>query len=161
EPGGGTLADRARVLREELGSWTRARGARGSPETDGAASRWLSRLGSGESLEPSQRSAAADAIARAVSAMAGSGSEGAEWIGWGHALVALLRRSPAPRRPRDAARLAKLAARAEAFAYGMDFGFLYDRVRRVFSIGFRMADLEGPGRLDLSYYDLLASEARL
>ena len=33
--------------------------------------------------------------------------------------------------------------------------------RGVFSIGFRLADAEGPGRLDPSYYDLLASEARL
>ena len=33
--------------------------------------------------------------------------------------------------------------------------------RRVFSIGYRLADAEGPGRLDPSFYDLLASEARL
>ena len=31
----------------------------------------------------------------------------------------------------------------------------------MFSIGYRLADAEGPGRLDNSYYDLLASEARL
>jgi cyclic beta-1,2-glucan glucanotransferase len=47
------------------------------------------------------------------------------------------------------------------FAFGMNFRFLYDTQRRVFAIGYRLADSEGPGRLDPSYYDLLASEARL
>ena len=51
--------------------------------------------------------------------------------------------------------------RATAFADGMSFGFLYDRERQLFSIGYRLADVAGPGRLDTSYYDLLASEARL
>ncbi len=61
----------------------------------------------------------------------------------------------------DSARLDRLAARAAAFADEMDFGFLYDSQRRIFSIGYRLPDAEGPGRLDASYYDLLASEARL
>ena len=43
----------------------------------------------------------------------------------------------------------------------MSFVFLYDRRRRIFSIGYRLPDAEGPGRLDASFYDLLASEARL
>ena len=43
----------------------------------------------------------------------------------------------------------------------MRFDFLYDRRRRIFSIGYRLADAEGPGRLDASFYDLLASEARV
>ena len=43
----------------------------------------------------------------------------------------------------------------------MGFRFLYDPQRRILSIGYRLADAEGPGRLDVSYYDLLASEARL
>ena len=33
--------------------------------------------------------------------------------------------------------------------------------RRIFAIGYRLADADGPGRLDSSFYDLLASEARL
>ncbi len=57
--------------------------------------------------------------------------------------------------------LAELARRASSFAEGMSFRFLYDPQRRIFSIGFRLADSERPGRLDQSYYDLLASEARL
>ena len=43
----------------------------------------------------------------------------------------------------------------------MRFGFLYDRTRHLFSIGYRLADADGPGVLDASFYDLLASEARL
>jgi len=68
-------------------------------------------------------------------------------------------REAARKAPDD--RLDALAARAAAFADATDFRFLYDIQRRVFSIGYRLADAEGPGRLDASYYDLLASEARL
>ena len=51
--------------------------------------------------------------------------------------------------------------RRGASSTGMSFSFLYDRQRSIFSIGYRLADAEGPGRLDASYYDLLASESRL
>lgn len=54
-----------------------------------------------------------------------------------------------------------LAERAATFADAMSFRFLYDRRRKLLAIGYRVADAEGPGRLDTSYYDLLASEARL
>jgi cyclic beta-1,2-glucan synthetase len=57
--------------------------------------------------------------------------------------------------------LTGLAERASLFADGMGFRFLYDTQRRILSIGYRLADAEGPGRLDNAYYDLLASEARL
>jgi cyclic beta-1,2-glucan glucanotransferase len=57
--------------------------------------------------------------------------------------------------------LRKLTSRASALADAMRFDFLYDRRRRIFSIGYRLADAEGPGRLDSAFYDLLASEARL
>jgi len=43
----------------------------------------------------------------------------------------------------------------------MNFRFLYDPSRRLLAIGYRAADVEGPGGLDGSDYDLLASEARL
>jgi cyclic beta-1,2-glucan synthetase len=58
-------------------------------------------------------------------------------------------------------RLLALTARAEAWIIEMDFRFLYDRQHKLFAIGYRLADAEGPGRLDGSRYDLLASEARL
>ena len=54
-----------------------------------------------------------------------------------------------------------LARRMMALADAMRFDFLYDRRRRIFSIGYRLADAEGGGRLDAAFYDLLASEARL
>ncbi|RYE50574.1 MAG: protein ndvB, partial [Rhizobiaceae bacterium] len=53
--------------------------------------------------------------------------------------------------------LEQLGERARALAFGMDFGFLFNRERRLFSIGFRADE----NRLDESCYDLLASEARL
>jgi cyclic beta-1,2-glucan glucanotransferase len=57
--------------------------------------------------------------------------------------------------------LEQLATRAFALFDGMNFTFLYDPQRQLFTIGYRLADAEGPGRRDQSYYDLLASEARV
>ncbi len=54
-------------------------------------------------------------------------------------------------------RLSGLALLAERMVRTMDFRFLFDRSRKLFSIGYRVAD----GAPDPSYYDLLASEARL
>ncbi len=54
-------------------------------------------------------------------------------------------------------RLSALALQAEQMAWSMDFRFLFDPSRQLFSIGFRVAD----NTLDPSCYDLLASEARL
>jgi cyclic beta-1,2-glucan synthetase len=61
-------------------------------------------------------------------------------------------RSLAVERIATAARLAELANDLAT----MDFSFLYDTRRDLFSIGFSVRD----GRLDPGYYDLLASEAR-
>ncbi|MDP2319895.1 MAG: glucoamylase family protein [Acidobacteriota bacterium] len=63
--------------------------------------------------------------------------------------------------PAQAARLESLASRASIYFDEMDFSFLYDRKRRLFAIGYRLADPLGSARLDPSFYDLLASEARL
>ncbi|MGD0483291.1 MAG: glucoamylase family protein [Gemmatimonadales bacterium] len=60
-----------------------------------------------------------------------------------------------------AARLDELASRALALVDGMSFDFLFEWQRQLFALGYRLADAEGPGRLEASYYDLLASEARL
>jgi cyclic beta-1,2-glucan synthetase len=54
-------------------------------------------------------------------------------------------------------RLHAVAKTADNLFSAMDFRFLYDEPRKLFSIGFRPAD----GTLDASCYDLLASEARL
>ncbi len=54
-------------------------------------------------------------------------------------------------------RLRTLSRRAHALFDEMDFTFLYDETRDLFSIGYLVED----ARLDLGCYDLLASEARL
>src|SRR5207244_250528 len=54
-------------------------------------------------------------------------------------------------------RLAILARDAHAVVAAMDFGFLFDPMRKLFAIGYRVSD----GSLDPGRYDLLASEARL
>ena len=59
--------------------------------------------------------------------------------------------------PELAERLQSIANQAYAFVTDMDFTFLYDASRKLFTIGYH-PDLFAP---DASYYDLLASEARL
>ncbi|MEO7664043.1 MAG: glycosyl transferase, partial [Candidatus Limnocylindrales bacterium] len=54
-------------------------------------------------------------------------------------------------------RLLAIADRAQRLFGETEFGFLFDPTRKLFSIGYRVMD----GTLDPSYYDLLASEARL
>src|SRR5262249_48346805 len=53
--------------------------------------------------------------------------------------------------------LTRAAKRSVELADAMDFAFLYDKDRTLFSIGYNLS----AGKLDTSYYDLLASEARL
>ncbi|HKQ56462.1 MAG TPA: glucoamylase family protein, partial [Candidatus Eisenbacteria bacterium] len=97
--------------------------------------------------------------------------DGGDLEHWTQALLGMLApRAAAPRveeRASDepvhdlAARLDELADRCEAIADEMNWAMLHHRERGVFSTGYRLADAEGPGRLDPSHYDLLASEARL
>ncbi|MGZ3661623.1 MAG: glucoamylase family protein, partial [Bdellovibrionota bacterium] len=54
-------------------------------------------------------------------------------------------------------RLEKVKALCHQLFREMNFGMLYDPVRKLFSIGFRVAE----GELDAGFYDLMASEARL
>ena len=51
----------------------------------------------------------------------------------------------------------RLSALADDFVEETEFGFLFNAERQLFSIGFSVTD----GHLDNSYYDTLASEARL
>ena len=57
----------------------------------------------------------------------------------------------------DAKRLKAIAERSHAYAVEMDFRFLYDENRKLFTIGYHV----GSNTVDNSYYDLLASESRL
>ncbi len=79
-----------------------------------------------------------------------------EWIDWS------LDRVRAQLEPHEAGsdtagRLEAIAERAYAYAREMDFRFLFDPERKLFSIGYD----QSAHALDASYYDLLASEARL
>jgi cellobiose phosphorylase len=55
------------------------------------------------------------------------------------------------------AQLEELIAQSRELERGMGLRFLYDEERRIFAIGYQVAER----RLDTSFYDLLASEARL
>jgi len=55
------------------------------------------------------------------------------------------------------AQLDELIAQSQQLEGGMGLRFLYDEERRIFAIGYQVAER----RLDTSFYDLLASEARL
>ena len=87
-----------------------------------------------------------------------SGNLAGALIALAHGLNEMARDPPNAER---AVRFEDLTRRALAFVDGMSFRFLYDQKRHIFAIGYRLPDAEGPGRLDSSYYDLLASEARL
>src|SRR5207248_7139030 len=63
----------------------------------------------------------------------------------------------ATKRARDRMRALETLARQCDELAGMDFSFLFDKTRNLFAIGFNVTE----GRRDLSFYDLLASEARL
>lgn len=59
--------------------------------------------------------------------------------------------------PEIRAQLAQIAETCDSLVRDMDFRFLYNRRRKALSIGYDIA----AGRVDKSYYDLLASEARI
>ncbi len=124
----------------------------------GAAGSGIARLEAAGRRAGGLRAALVDVVAAAP-----AGPEADAVAEWGRALDEALVPIPAQAAEPDALRqrLHDLADRCEGLADGMNWKFLYDRARGVFSIGFRLADTEGPGRLDPSYYDLLASEARL
>src|SRR5688572_17787733 len=185
------LGDTASLLRDAVGAWVRSghgrtrlraraiagdvRGLRGleraedDPEKN-RIRRDAARVGVGRLLFALEEEAAQAVAAAGVSAMAAAQAPdlgvaaAREAVYWGRALLALLDRhdravSEAPEDRTQA--LFGLAGRADRIADAMNFRFLYDRSRRMFSIGYRDADADGPGRLDPAYYDLLASEARL
>ena len=87
------------------------------------------------------------------------GGAPAEAVVWAEALGALVESHGRDVAPPDTLgpRLGLLAQRARALVAAMDFSFLFDPMRKLFAIGYRVAD----GTLDPGRYDLLASEARL
>ena len=161
------LADTAEVARQCLARLADTPGAHqeGTTHLAAAVTSVLDGLGGAEAGEEKlaraagQVSSLTDAIASFESADTAS-SHHAEAAYWTRSLAAGLT-APAPEPRGFATRLEELASRALAFVDGMSFDFLYEWQRQIFAIGYRLADAEGPGRLDPSYYDLLASEARL
>ena len=90
----------------------------------------------------------------------GTGTDMLFWVHAGLEAIGAHRRDlaqAADAAPEREARLLAIEDIARSMAYGMDFGFLFDRERRLLSIGYRGPD----GALDEGCYDLLASEARL
>ncbi len=86
-----------------------------------------------------------------------------EVLHWSQALLSSLNTlaNPPLMSPQLRQQALDLAERCERFADGMQWQFLFDGKRRVFATGCRLADENGPDRLDASHYDMLASEARL
>ncbi len=105
-------------------------------------------------------SAVADQLIQALESAPPGTAEADDALYWAHALRDVVARG-AEEEPGESEALGELAAHAESLADRPDFRFLYVPDRRLFAIGYRLADADGPGRLDSSYYDLLASEARL
>jgi cellobiose phosphorylase len=80
---------------------------------------------------------------------------------WARAIVSSIETAATPADASLQPRLLALADKAQRRVAAMNFKFLYDARRKLFAIGYRLGDSEGPGRLDGSSYDLLASEACL
>jgi cyclic beta-1,2-glucan synthetase len=112
---------------------------------------------------PAERLADLEARARAVTALARAlvdeDPEARTVVAWADELRATIESHARDRgmTPGLDGRLTSLARSAEAMVAAMEFGFLFDPVRKLFSLGYRVAD----GTLDPGYYDLLASEACL
>jgi cyclic beta-1,2-glucan synthetase len=125
-------------------------------ETPDTPEEWARRL-----AELDGRAHTVTAIARARVAEDPQNERASEVLAW----VEALRESiESHTRDLDAAaaaalphRLTILVRSAETLVRAMDFGFLFDPVRKLLAIGYRVAD----GSLDPGRYDLLASEARL
>jgi cyclic beta-1,2-glucan synthetase len=88
-------------------------------------------------------------------ALASGAAKKPETHGWLDELLPLLHEA-SDRAGKRIARLEALAGECLEMAY-MDFSFLFDERRNLFSIGFNIDER----RLDSGFYDLLASEARL
>ncbi len=84
-----------------------------------------------------------------------SGNLGGHLLAVGQACLALAREGDLDD---DALqRLQRIAERCAQFAWEADYAFLFDHRRRLFHIGYRVAEQQ----LDAGFYDLLASESRL
>ena len=171
------IEDAALLVRESARASAEGRRARSitRQRLDGALDAVLAAVtGPAEGMEWPQRLAGLKAHARAVTDLARgmveddrrtSPSQDAseEVIVWALALYATVEShardldGTIPMSAPLTQRLTSLVETANGLVKSMEFGFLFDPVRKLFSIGYRVPD----GSLDPGYYDLLASEARL
>jgi cyclic beta-1,2-glucan synthetase len=118
--------------------------------------RWLDQvptLADAARLELTMVPAIDAALARGVAeAVASQDAGGDEWLKRLRAAIVQASEGAAERLSQTTALAARCAELAD-----VDYGFLYDRDRHLLAIGFNV----GEHRLDASFYDLLASEARL
>jgi cyclic beta-1,2-glucan synthetase len=112
------------------------------------------RAGSGAHLD--QPSAEAEAAATAAYWAGQVAGQVTAWLDVANRYYPLGAAAQSPAAEFDA-RLDRLIARVETLAGAMNMRFLYDPKRRLFRIGYNVGDR----RFDSSYYDLLASEARV
>lgn len=151
-------ADTAELARQHLAHLAETPGADGRARLLDGVTSVLDGLDGPEDGE--EKLARAGGLVSTLSAATTSFEAEGEAAYWARSLTAALA-APAPEPGALTTRLEDLASRALAFVEGMSFDFLYEWQRQIFALGYRLADAEGPGRLDPSYYDLLASEARL
>jgi cyclic beta-1,2-glucan synthetase len=109
----------------------------------------------------SELSLQADTVVDIARTLAAERNDSPELLAWAVALQASVtshqRDLDVARAPSLKTRLEELIKVTQTMFEAMDFGLLFDSNRHLLSIGYRV----GEGSLDESYYDLLASEARL
>ncbi len=148
-----TIASHARDV-ETLMPWADTAGA--PPEVASALTRLFASPPSPADLPARCRVAIEELTAARDAALRAGAVPSASPIARIDALIESLTRSAAAARAVTGRLLAIARATADFFE-AMQFGFLFDPTRKIFSIGYRVSD----GSLDGSGYDLLASEARL
>ncbi len=80
------------------------------------------------------------------------------WMDAGlHQIAEYMRDASGSEDAKLSSRLKSLALQSEKFVLAMNFRFLFDETRKIFAIGYNVSD----GKMDNSFYDLLASESRL
>jgi cyclic beta-1,2-glucan synthetase len=158
------LADTAEMLAATSASSSQADDQRRTLTAINALAREIATEGREDSdeLTGTHLAALADQLAEAAGRLdaGGSHTSSSDIAFWCQAVIDGVHALGAARTTPDDL-LRTLARRAERLVNDMQFDMLYDRRRRIFSIGYRLADADGPGRFDNSFYDLLASEARL
>jgi cyclic beta-1,2-glucan synthetase len=130
------------------------------PTTVEASDKWLQRVSHELAGLASRLHDAEDRMPASASQLASA----AWWLAAATAIVTERRREldamlRAPGDTTEALRQAagKMAAAVDAFADGTELDFLFDRQRHLFAIGYNVTE----GRRDATFYDALASEARL